>query len=527
MSILREYYDKKNYKAPHYINKSLAVPLLHNVAETAYITKPERLCNRHLPWNYTLHNENVNEVFLRKAITDPQPSCVLPPIHIINLEHRYDRLAELSLHLQDVKYFILKTFKAIKRKPGYLGCALSHIALIKQAKARGDKMVIVAEDDFMPTSPANFERRLMGIVKWLSNHMGDWEVFNSIPLGYNFDYIDKVLSAEHGIVRVMAGCNTQLVVYNESCYDKLISLEHHYLEGGENAKEHYFAWDVILSRLCSMVTSVPFLTNSYSEDSDITSNGLAFQQIKKNFDAMLAWDEKNLHLFSNGFSVSSDCTMVITSGRRYPELCRTLDSFLKYNSYPLKEIIISQEDFEEVYERFRERYLEYIDEGYIRMIKGKNNHMDSLDNLYSQITTPYFFHMEDDWVCTRPFFIEQSKMIMETDPNVLCVWLRDLNDTNKHPIADYQSIGGIHCWKMAYNYSGGWHGFTFNPTLRRKKDVVSFAQFKDKGKLPEELVSIHYKDLGMYACILPVAHFYHIGYMSTYSKYFKDRHQIV
>jgi hypothetical protein len=56
---------------------------------------------------------------------------------------------------------------------------------------------------------------------------------------------------------------------------------------------------------------------------------------------------------------------------------------------------------------------------------------------------------------------------------------------------------------------------------------VSFAQFKDKGKLPEELVSIHYKELGMYACILPVAHFYHIGYMSTYSKYFKDRHQIV
>jgi len=513
-----EFYDPKHNQPPVFLNKSVNCPRV----DPGLRDVPQRKCYRHLPWNYCLWNENLNTVFLKSDLRIPEGTdkLVLPPINIINLSHRYDRLAELALHLK-TRIFTSNVFPAIKRSPGYLGCSLSHIALIKEAKRKGDPMLIVMEDDCMPTCE-NFEQRFIQVLKWLHGHMDQWEVFNSLPLGFNFGYIDKVLDRDIGIVRTLAGCNTQLIVYNQSCYDRLISLEEEYTGTGDRQTEMYFAWDVILSRTCEMVTCLPFLTNSYSQESDITHNGIAHDQPMRNFRMIQEWDSDNAHHLKGGFHPNSDVTVIMTACYRYPELVRTLDSFLEHNSYPVKRIVISEENWDS-YQRFYDRYVEYIRKGQICLIAGKGNHMDSIDQLSTYVDTPYFFHLEEDWYCTRPYFIEQSKIIMDADPDVLCVWLRDLNDTNKHPIGEYQRLGGIHCWKMAYGYNKNWHGFTFNPSLRRRSDIIKFSDFKDKGMLPEELVSMYYKDKGKYAAILPVAHFYHIGYHTTYNPLFKKR----
>ena len=522
MNPLQHYYSWK--KDSVFLNQSLNCPTLKPHELWGIENKiPERKSHRHIPWNHQLHAENMANMFTdawHNKEHRRRPKC-LPPVQVINLDTRIDRLAEFN-YVNKFNMLRPERFNAVKAKPGYIGCALSHLSCIKQAKERGDDMVIVIEDDCMFTVE-NWEERLLQVLAWLEEHKDEWEVFNSIPIGTNVDRVDKVLERDLGIVRTCGGLNTQFIIYNSSCYDRLLNMIPVYLEPrlGRGA-EMFLAWDELLSRNCTMVSCIPLLTNAFSYDSDLTLNGIAHEQPMKNFLKIDEWYGKNLHQLCpmNPFNRHSDITVVMTSTNRYAELTQTLDSLLQNLSYPVKEIIVSEENYEKYIDRFSSKYSRYDDpfgsKPSIRMIKGKGNHMDSLDQLYSMVTTKYVFHMEEDWTCVQPFFLEQSKSILESDSKVLQVWLRDLNDTNMHPIGDYHKVNGYHTFKMEYGYSGNWHGFSFNPGLKRTVDLVKFSDYKDGEGIPEERVSQHYKDRGMYALILPCAFFYHTGYASTY-----------
>ncbi|HKB95659.1 MAG TPA: SEC-C domain-containing protein, partial [Rhizomicrobium sp.] len=78
------------------------------------------------------------------------------------------------------------------------------------------------------------------------------------------------------------------------------------------------------------------------------------------------------------------------------------------------------------------------------------------------------FHLEDDWEFYRPDFMQKSRAFLERDPQILLVQLRAWNDTGGHPISEAapdHSFG-----VMATGYCDCWHGFTFNPGLRRLSD---------------------------------------------------------
>ena len=518
---MKEYYSKQRRQAGHFMNLSMNVPLINDnwelhAGDQVFIPEfPERSAHRHLPWNHQLDWENMASMFLDKG---KNTNFTLPPMYIVNLAHRYDRLFEFQ-YVNKFKVFKPERLDAIKATPGFIGCALSHLCAINKAKQNNDEMCIVVEDDCMFTID-NWEQRLIQVLGWLQKNPEEWEVFNSIPIGQNVDRIDKVLNYPLGIIRTVGGLNTQFVVYHKSCYDKLLKLTPLYVNCtvGRSA-EMYMAWDELLSRNCKMASCIPLFTNAYSYDSDITKNSIAYDQPMRNFHSINAWYLKNLkHFVRDQFNYNSDVTVVMTSCNRYPELTETLDTLLENLSYPVRQIIISEENYDAIIDRFKARYGGKYGESKIKMIRGKGNHMDSLDNLYRYANSDYIFHMEEDWNCTRPFFIEQSKMIMEADPNVLQVWLRDINDTNKHPVGEYKKTAGLHTWKMEYDYAGNWHGFSFNPGLKRRSDLVRFADFRDgKCELPEENVSIYYKELGKYAMILPVGSFYHTGYATTYN----------
>ena len=68
-------------------------------------------------------------------------------IFYINLEERVDRknLIEIELNKFDLKY---ERFPAIKDEMGIYGCGLSHLSVLKLAKERGYKNVLIFEDDF-------------------------------------------------------------------------------------------------------------------------------------------------------------------------------------------------------------------------------------------------------------------------------------------------------------------------------------------------------------------------------------------
>ncbi len=159
----------------------------------------------------------------------------------------------------------------------------------------------------------------------------------------------------------------------------------------------------------------------------------------------------------------ADITVVVTSCNRHDLLARTLESFRAQETEGRVARILVAEDGDadpsQVCARFGAEYFRTGERaGQIRLI----------DRAYAKVETPFIFHLEDDWEFYRPGFMQKSRAFLEADPAILLVQLRAWNDTNGHPIshaAPDRSYG-----VMATGYCDCWHGFTFNPGLRRLSD---------------------------------------------------------
>ena len=159
----------------------------------------------------------------------------------------------------------------------------------------------------------------------------------------------------------------------------------------------------------------------------------------------------------------ADITVVVTSCNRHDLLARTLESFRAQETEGrIARILVAEDgdaDPEAVCAKFGAEYFRTGERvGQVALI----------DRAYAKVTTPFIFHLEDDWEFYRPGFLQKSRAFLESDPKILLVQLRAWNDTGGHPIshaAPDRSFG-----VMATGYCDCWHGFTFNPGLRRLSD---------------------------------------------------------
>lgn len=212
-------------------------------------------------------------------------------------------------------------------------------------------------------------------------------------------------------------------------------------------------------------------------------------------------------------------TFALTSCGRLDLLERTLDSFLKFNTYPIDQYIISEDDKNADLSILKEKYKDYN----FYWIQNENinrGFLGNIDFLYKHIETPWVFHCEDDWEFYNEGFIEKSLHILQNNNTILQVWLRDMEDTNGHPIDDwyYETSGGVIFKVMALDYLNQFSGFSTNPGLRRLKDKVNFEAISKLGPGfigHEGKVSIYYKLAGFRAAILPEGSVKHIGYGRT------------
>ena len=111
------------------------------------------------------------------------------PVYIINLDSRPDRWE--AIRSQCLKYGItpIRT-SAIKAKPGWHGCGLSHKKIAEIAKEKNHEWYLVLEDDseFSQNDWDHFRK----LLPYLWEHQNDWEIFNG---GFgevgNFKLINK------------------------------------------------------------------------------------------------------------------------------------------------------------------------------------------------------------------------------------------------------------------------------------------------------------------------------------------------
>lgn len=120
----------------------------------------------------------------------------------------------------------------------------------------------------------------------------------------------------------------------------------------------------------------------------------------------------------------------------------------------------------------------------------------SIDKAYEQVTQPHIFHLEDDWQFVESGFLEKSFEILEQDPSVHSVMVRN----DQHPI----------------DTATGWGCFSFNPGLRRLSDYQQLGSYgRHTGYSPDDrsaeltLSKLH-RERGFHLGWLP-RHCYHIG----------------
>ena len=235
----------------------------------------------------------------------------------------------------------------------------------------------------------------------------------------------------------------------------------------------------------------------------------------------------------------NDVTLVITSCNRLDLLQKTISSFDKFNTYPIKERIIvddsgKKENWDQLINKYNTDY---------KLILNKNNigQIKSIDSAYSQIITPFIFHCEDDWEFYRSGFIEDSLKVLNSDSKILQVWLRKRDDTNGHTVESQKySLNGLNYYYMSRLYNKVWSGFAFNPGLRRLDDYNLIKPY-DTIKFPDNLnftipdyppnlykekcISLTYDKLGYRAIIFEDSYVKHIGWGRT--QWVEDRKHIM
>jgi hypothetical protein len=200
-------------------------------------------------------------------------------------------------------------------------------------------------------------------------------------------------------------------------------------------------------------------------------------------------------------------TVVITSCRRFDLLRQTIQTLVPHLDIPAARwLVIEDSDDHRVEEAVKGLGVDIE-----VMVNGVQvGQMKSIDRAYSQITTPYIFHCEDDWEFFRSGFIAESHEILEAFPKVSMVGLRPRTELN--PLvrnSPKQMLGRTGHFMLDPRLHPEYFSYSFNPGLRRLSDFQQHGPFAVIG--PEHDVSYAFKKAGFNIANLEEPAVRHIG----------------
>jgi len=151
----------------------------------------------------------------------------------INLDRRTDRRAEVEQEFAD-KGLVVERFPAVEYNPPSIGCNLSHIEVLKLARARGYESVMIFEDDF---------KFVVSKEEWMQLIARLPKSYDVVMMGYN-----KIEPTPYDdtFVRVHGAQTTSGYIVHSRFYDKLIA---RWEEGAELFKQNpHLDWVYLLDQ---------------------------------------------------------------------------------------------------------------------------------------------------------------------------------------------------------------------------------------------------------------------------------------
>jgi len=189
--------------------------------------------------------------------------------YVINLPNRQDRWEKIKEDFKNTSFNLIQYFgimiddPTISRKDkGYIGLAKTHQKLVKEAKEKNQKTILILEDDCKPEP--NFLEYWYTIKDYLDNHLDDWEVFNGGICGV--ERIDRIIKFDLQpeplyLVKEKGGCFSHWLYINiDKAYDKIMDWDKDKME-----------IDLYYSHQFNHYTCYPLLAEQYSGYSDIGS----------------------------------------------------------------------------------------------------------------------------------------------------------------------------------------------------------------------------------------------------------------
>lgn len=206
-------------------------------------------------------------------------------------------------------------------------------------------------------------------------------------------------------------------------------------------------------------------------------------------------------------------TFVLTSCGRLDLLERTLNSFLRYNNYPIERYIIVEDSADPaIYEQCKQLNERFGNIFEFIFNEEKLGQTKSIDKAYLSVNTPYVFHCEDDWQFVSSGFIQKSLNILKSRPDILQVWIRPktdgiLNSIGQHVFftedgVPYRKVMPVSFYTGRVLENGeketvmNYMGFSFNPGLKRIKDYNILGSGGYHIAKLEHAIDAFYRDLG-------------------------------
>jgi glycosyltransferase involved in cell wall biosynthesis len=205
-------------------------------------------------------------------------------------------------------------------------------------------------------------------------------------------------------------------------------------------------------------------------------------------------------------------TAVVTSCQRQDLLELTLTSFFAVQTYRNFDMIVVEDGPEyrnvPLAAKFADRPIRWI------ATEDRVGQIRAIDFAYSQVTSPFIFHMEDDWEFFAGGFIEKSLEILRMRHDCLQVHIRAPSDLS-HPLAPALEYAGNVPFRrllpghrtvgrLGRLYPSNWYGFSFNPGLRRLVEYRAVAPYAAHtgATHAEEKLGHLFCEKGFYAVVL-------------------------
>jgi tetratricopeptide (TPR) repeat protein len=173
------------------------------------------------------------------------PMTLIDNIYYINLDHRIDKKEQIETQL--ISYGLkFERHKGIFQPENCVGCTKSHLEVLKNAKERGYKNVLILEDDFMfIVSKEDFYKNMSLL---LENNVD----FDVCMLSYNLIRGETCVKYPF-LTKVFDATTASGYIVNENFYDKLIDLFEIAIHLLEKTGQHWiYANDVIWKQLQSI-----------------------------------------------------------------------------------------------------------------------------------------------------------------------------------------------------------------------------------------------------------------------------------